>query len=232
MEHTLCRSDPIGDELCGREECLICLTSKKERGVCRKRNIVYKTTCNLCKSLGRSVNYWGESSRSGFERGREHRQDLMKQNPDSHLLRHMVREHSEIDLNEADNRRAEKYFSMELVGQHRTAMDRQLSEALAIAKAGGMDHPDNMNNSDEYNRCLLPELQTTAEIKMKLREREKRAREEDREGRPVKRRREASNPFPQDPQLLPEAQVPLEAQVPQESQVPQSVQVPQVLPGA
>ena len=67
---------------------------------------------------------------------------------------------------------------------------------------------------------------------MKLKEREKRAREEDREERPVKKRREASNSDPQDPQLLPEVQVPLETQVPRESQVPQSAQVPQVLPGA
>ena len=64
-------------------------------------------------------------------------------------------------------------------------MDRQLSGALAIAKAGGMDHPDTMNRSDEYNRCVLPELQTTAEVKMK--EREKRGREEEREERPSKR---------------------------------------------
>merc|ERR1712082_100953 len=54
-------------------------------------------------------------------------------------------------------------------------MDRQISEALAIARSGGMESEVIMNNCEEYNRCVLPELQTSNEIKMK--EKAKRARE-------------------------------------------------------
>ena len=59
--------------------------------------------------------------------------------------------------------------------QYTTAMDRQISEALAIARAGGMGSKSVMNNCDEYTRCTLPELQTSNEIRSK--EREKRARD-------------------------------------------------------
>ena len=135
-----------------------------------------------------------ESSRSAFERGREHRLDMMNLNPNSNLVRHMQSGHKEVDLTEEGGRMAENFFTMELVEQYRTAMDRQLAEALAIAKAGGMDHSGSMNNSDEYNRCLLLELKTTTDIKMRMKEREKRVRDEDREKRTSKRRREKGEP--------------------------------------
>ena len=66
-------------------------------------------------------------------------------------------------------------------------MDRQLSEALEIARAGGIDSPNKMNSSEEYNRCILPELQTRTEVKMK--EIEKRQREEENGDRAKKRMR-------------------------------------------
>ena len=37
VEHILCKSDPIGDNLCGRTECLMCETSEKDIGHCRKK---------------------------------------------------------------------------------------------------------------------------------------------------------------------------------------------------
>ena len=60
----------------------------------------------------------------------------MNLNPNSHLIMHMQNEHKELDLTEEGDRMAQKFFMIELVGQHRTAIDRQLAEALAIAKAG------------------------------------------------------------------------------------------------
>ena len=90
-------------------------------------------------------------------------------------MRHLLTEHSQIDLNQEENRQAKRWFKMEMISQHLTAMDRQLSEALAIAKAGGMESPQTLNSADEYNRCVLPELQTNTEFK--LRERAKRERE-------------------------------------------------------
>ena len=37
-------------------------------------------------------------------------------------------------------------------------MDRQLGEAICIARAGGMDSKEVMNLKDEYTRCIIPEI--------------------------------------------------------------------------
>ena len=103
------------------------------------------------------MQYWRESSRSGHLRGREHRQDFEHNNQNSHMIRNMIEEHKEIDLEDVANRRAENYCTMEIASQHTTAMDRQLSKALVIAKAGGMDHPSTMNRSTTgafYQSCI------------------------------------------------------------------------------
>ena len=137
--------------------------------------------------MEKKVEYWGETSGSGYLRGREHYKDLEKHSEASHMARHLEAEHQNIDLKQETNRAAEKWFTMELGAQYTSAMDRQLAGALAIAKAGGMDSPGAMNSSDEYNRCILPELQSCTEIKTK--EREKRQREEELIERTSKRAR-------------------------------------------
>ena len=197
IEHILCKSDPWKDELCSRHDCFMCKTAEKEVGHCRKQNITYKITCKLCKSKGSKVEYWGESSRAGYLRGREHYRDLETLSEASHMARHLRTQHPDVNLQEVTNRAAEKWFIMELDSQYTSAMDRQLSEALAIARAGGMDSPGVMNSADEYNRCILPELQSSSEIKAK--EREKRQREEETIEKPQKRARREPPPPPRTP---------------------------------
>ena len=192
IEHLLCKSDPWGDDRCEREDCFMCLSSEKEVGKCRKSNVVYHITCRLCEGKGEKVQYWGESSRSGYLRGREHRQDLENKEEGSHMLRHLETKHPELDLEDPENVRAEKHFKMEMDRQYSTAMDRQISEALAIARSGGMGSAAVMNNCDEYTRCTLPELQTTNEVRLK--EKEKRCREIEETTRRSKRQKMDPNP--------------------------------------
>lgn len=194
MEHVLCKSDPWGDPKCRRYNCFMCLTSTKDVGKCRKTNILYNITCLKCLEKGDKTQYWGESSRSGYMRVAEHRQDLFNLDEGSHMMRHMMKFHTEVDLENPENRKAEKFFKMEMVRQFRTAMDRQISEALAIARSGGMESTSVMNNFDEYNRCILPELQTSNEIKMK--ERAKRAREVETQENPKLCKRARKTPTP------------------------------------
>ena len=52
LEHLLTKSDPFGDSKCSKESCLLCLTSEKEKGMCKKTNMVYKIECLVCKSKG------------------------------------------------------------------------------------------------------------------------------------------------------------------------------------
>jgi len=46
------------------------------------------------------VNYIGESWRSGYERGREHQEDLKHLKEKSHLLKHTLEVHPEKKVNE------------------------------------------------------------------------------------------------------------------------------------
>ena len=59
-------------------------------------------------------------------------------------------------------------------------------------KAGGADSPNKINSSEEYNCCIIPELQTSTEIKIK--EKEKRQRDENNGERPSKRWRGEGTP--------------------------------------
>ena len=62
---------------CGRGKCLVCATNQNtgKKQSCVSRNILYKTTCLECVKKGEDSIYYGESHRSGFERGREHVRD-------------------------------------------------------------------------------------------------------------------------------------------------------------
>lgn len=55
------------------------------------------------------------------------------------MVKHIAQYHKEVNLEDAENREAEAYFKMELARQYRTEMNRQLYEALSIARAGSLD---------------------------------------------------------------------------------------------
>ena len=71
LEHTLCKSDPWGDQDCERPDCLVCSSrGDTDKGPsCRATNILYRVSCKICKDQGKQADYWGESSRSGYRRG-------------------------------------------------------------------------------------------------------------------------------------------------------------------
>ena len=65
VENLLVQQDPFGEEKCDRQDCLLCLTTDKEKGVCRKTNRVYCNSCTTCSKEGGRCQYWGETARSG-----------------------------------------------------------------------------------------------------------------------------------------------------------------------
>ena len=97
------KADPWAGEKCDRENCLLCETKVKEKRTnaqdCHKRNCVYQTYCITCtkrqdkrieekykemgekrieeeKKKAKRFIYIGETSRSVFERGLEHKNDV------------------------------------------------------------------------------------------------------------------------------------------------------------
>lgn len=129
----------IGGLRCGSEDCLLCLTEDKEEGRCRKTNLVYKTTCNTCTSLGSRCEYWGETSRSSYLRGPEHLKYFTNKTEQSNMFKHIQARNLQFNLQDPENRKAENLFKMKIQRRYRTAMEHQLSEAILITKAVGLD---------------------------------------------------------------------------------------------
>ena len=75
---------------------------------CKKRNILYESSCRLChvdgkkagkidKKAGNKGIYVGESSRSMYERGKEHQRDGKERAEDSHQWKHWALEHPGVE---------------------------------------------------------------------------------------------------------------------------------------
>ena len=96
--------------------------------------------------------YVGETGRSGYERGVEHRNMFIKMDETSHLLKHYLVHHKEIPPEELK-------FGMRIRNVFKTSLERQIGEAIAIdyemRKGKRM-----MNSKSEYNRCTLPRIIT------------------------------------------------------------------------
>ena len=87
-------TNPWGPTDCGRADCVPCGQEGEQRINCKKRNILYESECLVCKEEkkagkendqmdGKGV-YVGESSRSLYERAKEHQADRENLSEDSH----------------------------------------------------------------------------------------------------------------------------------------------------
>jgi hypothetical protein len=161
----LVRSNPWAGINCGREGCLLCETKQKTGQTltqnCTKRNLTYQTWCNTCKERddeGKSeeektktklYTYVGETAKSANERGGEHRYDMKNLRMTSHMLKHVVDRHDGDKMEDVD-------FRMKVLKFHRSAFERQISEAVAIQsiRIGN----SLLNSRSEYNRSAVPRL--------------------------------------------------------------------------
>ena len=115
------KSDPFKKAKCeDSNKCMIC-KEEESKGRCRQTGIVYEIKCKECDDK-----YIGETSRNGYTRGLEHARDYEKKDKNSVLHKHAVLKHSDATHT--------PQFSMTIVSKHTTALDRQISEAVKIAK--------------------------------------------------------------------------------------------------
>ena len=179
----LWKADPWGLE-CEDICCPVC-KEEKERKICDLRNIVYASTCLICKDEGRQTLYIGETSRTLKERAEEHiraarperkekkRQDFTNQ-------RKKIEEVSHIKLHQEEEHNGQEIrFKFEVKAQCRSALERQVKETIILKlteKAGGRKI---LNSKAEYNRCLMPEVTvTTANKSQKDKKKEERGKDE------------------------------------------------------
>ena len=183
LEDILTSSNPWIGEDCGREGCLLCytkaVTGKNMKQSCTKRSVTYQTWCEECRKREEEKNgedgeekiiplhtYIGETSRSSYERGREHIKDVEQLNTGSHILKHIVEVHEGVDP-------ARIEFRMKAVKYHQSAFERQIYESVKIQSIRKSNIL--LNSKSEYNRCALPR------ISLKLGENEFKARKDEEE---------------------------------------------------
>ena len=190
LEDMLHKSNPWENEDCGRKECYTCESSMKEEKIrfknCTRRSITYRKWCETCRreneekievkdneskrKRGEMLEkldyvYIGESSRSANERGGEQRKDYEFMRERSHMIKHAVMVHPNSHPHEIE-------FRIEIIGQHKSAFERQLTEAVLIRRRQGERL---MNSKQEYNRCYIPK------ITVKINEKEERNPDEEME---------------------------------------------------
>ena len=95
--------------------------------------------------------YIGETSRSGYERIREHMSDLINLRKKSHILKHYLECHKE------EIKMEEMEMSVRIVRRYRTSFERQIGESVEINHNLGLG-ATLLNSKNEYNRCTIPRL--------------------------------------------------------------------------
>ena len=96
--------------------------------------------------------YVGESSRSMYERGKEHQKDREDTKEDSHQIKHWKLHHP--DLEEPPR------FKFKIVSVFSDPMTRQLAEGIRIERRG----ENTLNSKSEYSRCRVPPLKIDKEV--------------------------------------------------------------------
>ena len=150
---------------CGRGDCTTCEQGgEEELPDCSKVNLVYENLCTVCNpgaskkgELGAvrtdiPTTYIGETSRSVYERSREHWEGAKKGSMKNHMIKHQVLEHGGEQKPE---------FFMKIRGFYKTALARQVAEAVMIRRRGGEGAI--LNSKGEFSRSYIPRLQVVEE---------------------------------------------------------------------
>ena len=171
LQDVLTKANPWKGIDCTRKNCLLChtkmKTEKNENQDCHKRSLVYEIKCLTCEKRElekieknentkkreqiKQFKYIGETSRSSYERGWEHLNDLAQLKSSSHMLKHIVGEHPGQDM-------AEVEFGMKVLKFTQSSFERQIRESVVIQVERQKHHL--LNSRTEYNRCSLPRLST------------------------------------------------------------------------
>ena len=113
VEDILTEKYPWSKDSCQRPNCQPC---KTKPGSCRATNITYRIKCETCLSKGIKATYVGESSRSWFDRSRDHSEALRTRNSTYAIVKHWEEDHG--DMDDPPN------FSFHLVGIYKSSLER------------------------------------------------------------------------------------------------------------
>ena len=147
VKQLLVRSNPWAGGVCGRELCLLCPGSDGKQD-CRDKNLVYDIICKTCEETdNRKSVYTGITSRSSFERSKEHVEGLNKCHSENALYKHKSDHHLGQEVK----------FSMKIVRKHYKAISRVVHEAVRINRQS-LSSIVSMNSKSEFSVGNLPRL--------------------------------------------------------------------------
>ena len=97
----LFQTDLASSEHCGREDCHPCEGNPGKKSNCKQSSILYESKCKVCnpdlkgssqkEELQSRVGiYYGETSRSLYERSKEHVRDAESFSEGSHIFKHCI----------------------------------------------------------------------------------------------------------------------------------------------
>ena len=116
----------------------------------RKRKVSdpQETERKIEKERG-GVKYIGETSLSAYERIKEHYKDFDNLSIKSHILKHYIERHRNLE-------RSEMKFRVRVLKSYHFAFERQIGENVFINH--NLREGASLLNSKKHNRCIIPRL--------------------------------------------------------------------------
>ena len=138
---------------CKRTDCMVHQNGGK--GDCNKEGVIYKGQCLICDKEGKNSTYIGESSRSGYFRGRQHLKAIgdPKKHPNNAFAKHLVEYHQ--------RSRITRKFKMNIIDSYKRPLQRQLREGIEIYKN---DADIKMNSKLDHHQPAINRVVFTQEL--------------------------------------------------------------------
>ena len=108
---------------CERQDCVIHANGGK--GQCNREGIVYRGQCVTCKEAGKQSIYIGESGRSGYVRGKQHKAAM--NNPNRHQNNAFGKHIMEVHEGGTDVQ-----FKVDVIRSYKKPLERQVREGVEI----------------------------------------------------------------------------------------------------
>ena len=144
LQNLLERSDPFREKHCGRPDCFPCCSGGSGR--CDKIGAGYRITCEEEQCKGKEVHYEGETARTAYSRGLDHKRGYRNKDKENVLWKHAANDHggsSSVNF---------KMTVLKTYGRDNTT--RKSNEAVRINLCRGV----RLNSKAEYRQPSIPRL--------------------------------------------------------------------------
>ena len=126
LAHQILNQTPWTKDTCGKIGCKPCVSKP---GSFKKKNLTYTIECIVCKTQGEVAKYHGESSRTFWDRFRDHENALKNHNKKYAVVAHWEEWHLEMEVAPDYTCKVSKVCQISLERQMWEAMEIQSHES-------------------------------------------------------------------------------------------------------